>query len=163
MSGFLFSVYALRISWLCDEQWAILSANVHQLKFKVQESTLMEEASVAFTCPFCQNANLLWLCSQSLFCHLPCGFLWLETSQYPYFLGTWSGQMDVWFSFQFFLFWWGSWCFFWWGGSGLDIPESEPLVKDFLATINDLVGGIKFEILTEDFPSSAIFIVIWYW
>ena len=81
--GFLISVYALQISWLWDGQWAILSVIFHELKFKVWESTLMEEASAAFTCPFCQNANLLWLLLQSLLWLLLCCFLqWRVVSSY---------------------------------------------------------------------------------
>ena len=58
--GFLISLYALRISQLWGGQWAILSAILHELKFKVWESTLMEEESVASTRLFRQNANFLW-------------------------------------------------------------------------------------------------------
>ena len=90
--GFLISLYALWISWLWDGQWAILSVILHVLKFKVWESTVMEEVSAAPTRLFCQNVNLLWLLLYSL--------LWLPLHCFPQqgsnhflcFLGMWSGQ-----------------------------------------------------------------------
>ena len=45
----------------------------------------------------------------------------------------------------------------------MDLPESEPLVKDFFATIDGSVGAVDFKVLTEEFPSSAISITIWNW
>ena len=90
--GFL---YALQISQLWDEQWAILSVILHELKFKVRESTLMEEASAASTCLFRQNANLLQLLLQSLLWLLLRCFLLRESRYFLCFLGAWRGQMGA--------------------------------------------------------------------
>ena len=66
----------------------ILSAILHELKVKVQESTLMEEVGPAFTRLFHQNANLLQLCLKSLCWHLLHCFLWLESHWFLYSLGA---------------------------------------------------------------------------
>ena len=93
--GFLISLYALRISRLWDGQWAILSAILHELKFKVWEFTLMEEASAATTHLFCQNANLLRHLLYSLLWLLLYCFLLQESRHFLYFLGVWNSQMST--------------------------------------------------------------------
>ena len=52
----------------------------------------MEEVSGAFTCPFCQNVNLLQLLLQSLLWLLLCCFLQQESHQFLYFLVEWPNR-----------------------------------------------------------------------